>query len=154
MSAQLASVTTYRKLVGGDLDQVLTIENAVHIHPWTRGNFADSLEAGYHCWIAERDLQLVGYGIVMVAAGEAHLLNLSVSPHWQRRGIGRELTHFFLKLARDYGAERIYLEVRPSNAAARALYTRSGFEEIGVRRDYYPADTGREDAVVMELRLQ
>lgn len=154
MSAQIASVTTYRKLDGGDLDQVLSIENAVHMHPWTRGNFADSLEAGYHCWIAERDRQLVGYGIVMVAAGEAHLLNLSVSPSWQRRGVGRELTFFFLKLARDYGAERIYLEVRPSNAAARALYSHSGFEEIGLRRDYYPAAGGREDAVVMELKLQ
>jgi ribosomal-protein-alanine N-acetyltransferase len=154
MSARLADATTYRKLAEGDLDRVLSIENAVHMHPWTRGNFADSVEAGYHCWIAERGIQLVGYGIVMIAAGEAHLLNLSVSPQWQRRGIGRELTHFFLKLSRDYGAERIYLEVRPSNTAARALYADAGFEEVGVRRDYYPAATGREDAVVMERRLQ
>jgi ribosomal-protein-alanine N-acetyltransferase len=154
MSARLADATTYRKLAEGDLDRVLSIENAVHMHPWTRGNFADSVEAGYHCWIAERGIQLVGYGIVMIAAGEAHLLNLSVSPQWQRRGIGRELTHFFLKLSRDYGAERIYLEVRPSNTAARALYADTGFEEVGVRRDYYPAATGREDAVVMERRLQ
>ena len=154
MSAQLDNATTYRKLGDAELDQVLSIENAVHVHPWTRGNFADSLEAGYHCWIAERGVQLVGYGIVMVGGGEAHLLNLSVSPHWQRRGVGLELTYFFLKLARDYGAERVYLEVRPSNTAARALYARTGFEEVGVRRDYYPADSGREDAVVMELRLQ
>src|SRR4051794_28612730 len=98
MSARLADATTYRKLAEADLDRVLSIENAVHMHPWTRGNFADSVDAGYHCWIAERGVQLVGYGIVMIAAGEAHLLNLSVSPQWQRRGIGRELTHFFLKL--------------------------------------------------------
>ena len=154
MSAQLDRATTYRKLNDADLDQVLSIENAVHLHPWTRGNFADSLDAGYHCWIAERDTQLVGYGVVMVGAGDAHLLNLSVSPHWQRNGVGRDLTHFFLKLARDYGAERMYLEVRPSNTAARALYASSGFEEVGIRRDYYPAGPGREDAVVMELRLQ
>ena len=154
MSAQLDRATTYRKLSDADLDQVLSIENAVHLHPWTRGNFADSLEAGYHCWIAERDTQLVGYGVVMVGAGDAHLLNLSVSPQWQRNGVGRDLTHFFLKLARDYGAERMYLEVRPSNTAARALYASSGFEEVGIRRDYYPAGKGREDAVVMELRLQ
>ena len=154
MSAQLADGTTYRKLGGADLDRVVSIENAVHMHPWTRGNFADSVEAGYHCWLAERGLQLVGYGIVMVAGGEAHLLNLSVAPQWQRRGVGRELTRFFVKLALDYGADRIYLEVRPSNTAARALYSASGFQEIGVRRDYYPAEMGREDAVVMELKLQ
>jgi ribosomal-protein-alanine N-acetyltransferase len=154
MSAQLASVTTYRKLTEADLDRVLSIENSVHLHPWTRGNFADSVNAGYHCWIAERHAELVGYGVVMIGAGDAHLLNLSVAPQWQRCGIGRELTQFFLKLARDYGAERIYLEVRPSNAAARALYATSGFEEVGLRRDYYPAGNGREDAVVMERQLQ
>jgi ribosomal-protein-alanine N-acetyltransferase len=154
MSARLASVTTYRKLNDADLEHVAAIESAVHAHPWSRGNFADSLDAGYHCWIAERDSQLVGYGVITVAAGEAHLLNISVAPPWQRRGIGRELTHFFVKLARDYGAERIYLEVRPSNAAARALYAHSGFEKIGVRRDYYPDGAGREDALVMELKLQ
>jgi ribosomal-protein-alanine N-acetyltransferase len=153
MSAQLASATTYRKIGVGDLEQVLSIETAVHAHPWTRGNFADSLEAGYHCWIAERAAQTVGYGVVMVAAGEAHLLNLSIAPDWQRHGVGTELTAFFVKLARDYGAQKIFLEVRPSNAGARALYSRSGFSEVGVRRDYYPAPGGREDAVVMELKL-
>ncbi len=153
MSAQLASATTYRKLVDADLEQVLAIEHAVHAHPWTRGNFADSLDAGYHCWIAERTADVVGYGVVMVGAGEAHLLNLSVAQNWQRRGVGAELTGFFVKLARDYGAEKIFLEVRPSNVAARALYVRSGFAEVGVRRDYYPASGGREDAVVMELTL-
>ena len=153
MSARLADATTYRKLTEADLDRVLTIENAVHMHPWTRGNFADSVDAGYHCWIAERGIQLVGYGIVMIGAGEAHLLNLSVAPGWQRRGVGTELTRFFMRLARDYGAEKIFLEVRPSNAAARALYAAEGFAEIGVRRDYYPAPGGREDAVVMELAL-
>jgi ribosomal-protein-alanine N-acetyltransferase len=154
MSARLASVTTYRRMGDADLASVVAIENAVHAHPWTRMNFADSLDAGYHCWIAERDGQLVGYGIVLVGAGEAHLLNLSVALEWQRRGIGTELTRFFVKLARDYGAGKIFLEVRPSNGAARALYAGSGFGEIGVRRGYYPAAEGREDALVMELRLQ
>jgi ribosomal-protein-alanine N-acetyltransferase len=153
MSARLASVTTYRKMGDADLAQVLAIENAVHAHPWTRGNFADSLDAGYHCWLAEREARLVGYGIVLVGAGEAHLLNLSVALEWQRRGIGGELTRFLARLARDYGAERIFLEVRPSNTAARALYASSGFSEIGVRRAYYPAADGREDALVMEMRL-
>lgn len=136
-----------------DLDAVTAIERVLHASPWTRGNFADSLKAGYHCWIIEVDGELAGYGIVAIAAGEAHLLNLTVAPERQRRGIGRELTAFLAKLARDYGAEKIFLEVRPSNAAARGLYARAGFSEIGVRRGYYPAGEGREDAVVMELKL-
>ena len=154
MSAQIASVTTYARMGEAELDAVVEIEHAVHAHPWTRGNFADSISAGYHCWVVHRDSALVGYGVVMIAAGEAHLLNLSVAPNWQRRGVGAELTRFFVKLARDYGAEKIFLEVRPSNAAARALYAGYGFTEVGVRRDYYPAGQSREDAVIMELELK
>ena len=154
MSAQIDSSTTYGRMSERELDEVVAIERAVHAHPWTRGNFSDSMSAGYHCWVARRDRSLVGYGVVVVAAGEAHLLNLSVAPAWQRQGIGGELTRFFVKLAGDYGAEKIYLEVRPSNAAARALYAGHGFSEIGVRRDYYPAGEGREDAVIMELEIK
>ena len=153
MSARLAETTFYARMSESDLDQVVAIEQAVHAHPWTRGNFADSLGAGYHCWSARRDGELVGYVIVMIAAGEAHLLNLSVAGAWQRRGIGTELTRFVVKLARDYGAATIYLEVRPSNAAARALYAVEGFAEVGVRPGYYPAGDGREDAVIMERRI-
>jgi ribosomal-protein-alanine N-acetyltransferase len=140
-------------MMEADLDKVVVIEEHVHAHPWTRGNFVDSLSAGYHCWVAEHDSEIVAYGVLTVAAGEAHLLNLSVSGAWQRRGIGSQMTRFLLQLARDYGAEKMFLEVRPSNAAARALYARSGFSEIGRRRDYYPATSGREDAVIMELAL-
>ena len=153
MNARTDSATLYERMAERHLDRVVEIEEGVHQHPWTRGNFADSLSAGYHCWIAHRGEAVVAYGVVLIAAGEAHLLNLSVAREWQRHGIGTELTRFFLKLARDYGAERIYLEVRPSNAAARALYASHGFAEIGVRRDYYPAASGRENAVVMELPL-
>ena len=154
MSAQIDSVTTYRRMSEPDLVWVTAIESEVHAHPWTRGNFADSLSAGYHCWVIEQGRNIVGYGVMMVAADEAHLLNLSVAAASQRRGLGAELTRFFVKLARDYGAEKIFLEVRPSNAAARALYARSGFTEVGLRRDYYPAHSGREDAVIMELPLK
>ena len=154
MSAQIDSVTTYRRMEERDLDLVASIEEAVHLHPWTRGNFSDSLEAGYHCWVVERERRVVAYGVVLIAADEAHLLNLSVASGWQRRGIGSELTRFFVKLARDYRADKIFLEVRPSNTAARALYARNGFSEIGRRRDYYPTAEGREDAVVMELELK
>lgn len=153
MSAQIASETTYGRMAVAHLDQIVAIEQTVHIHPWSRGNFADSISAGYHCWVAHRHSALVGYGVVMIGAGEAHLLNLSVASDWQRQGVGAELTRFFVKLSRDYGADKIYLEVRPSNAVARALYAAQGFAEIGIRRDYYPAEGGREDAVIMELGL-
>ena len=153
MSAQLDNATTYVRMGEPYLDEIVAIEQAVHVHPWTRGNFADSISAGYHCWVAHRGGALAGYGVVTIGAGEAHLLNLSVAPGWKRRGVGTELTRFFMRLARDYGAQKIFLEVRPSNVAARALYTAEGFAEIGVRRDYYPTPGGREDAVVMELAL-
>ena len=154
MSAQIDSVTSYRRMAEADLEEVLGIEQAVHAHPWTRGNFTDSIATGYHCWVVARGRQLAGYGVVTIAAGEAHLLNLSVASAFQRQGIGAELTRFFVKLAQDYGADRIYLEVRPSNTAARALYAAHGFAEMGVRRDYYPAGEGREDAVVMSLEVR
>lgn len=153
MSAQLASITTYRRMCDSDVDTIVSIESTVHVYPWTRGNFIDSMAAGYHCWVAEHASRLAGYGIVMIAAGEAHLLNLTVAPELQRRGIGGELTRFVLRLAADYGSATVFLEVRPSNIAARALYARMGFIEIGMRRDYYPAGDAREDAIVMERAL-
>lgn len=143
----------YRRMTADDLDAVTAIEDEIYIHPWTRGNFSDSLNAGYQCWISECDGQFIGYSVVMIAAGEAHLLNMSISSGWQRRGLGSELLRFIIGLARDYAAEKIYLEVRPTNAAARALYSGAGFSEIAVRRGYYPAGDSREDAVVMELVL-
>jgi ribosomal-protein-alanine N-acetyltransferase len=141
-------------MIEGDLDAVVAIEHDVHAHPWTRGNFADSIESGHHCWVVEHRSEIVAYGIVTVAAGEAHLLNLSVGRQWQRRGLGSHLTRFLIGLVREHGAQALFLEVRPSNAPARALYRRSGFAEIGRRRDYYPAGEGREDAVVMQVNLE
>jgi len=153
MSARLDTLPNYRRMTARDLDAVVAIERAIYPHPWTRGNFSDSLDAGYHCRVVECGGAIIGYSVAMIAAGEAHLLNLSIAAEWQRRGLGTELLRFIIRLARDYAADKIYLEVRPSNLAARALYGRAGFAEIAVRRDYYPADAGREDAVVMELGL-
>ena len=144
----------YRRMTAEDLDAVVRIECDVHAHPWTRGNFADSIECGHHCWIVEEGSDIVAYGVLTVAAGEAHLLNLSVAREWQRRGLGSHMTRFLMKLARDHGAQALFLEVRPSNAAARALYSHSGFAEVGRRRDYYPAGQGREDAVLMQVNLE
>jgi ribosomal-protein-alanine N-acetyltransferase len=154
MSAQLDWLPKYRHMTGADLDAVVAIEQVIYPHPWTRGNFSDSLEAGYHCWIVECGGEIAGYCVAAIAAGEAHLLNLSVAAPWQRRGIGREVLGFALQLARRSGALRILLEVRPSNEAARALYLAAGFTEMATRRSYYPADGGREDAIVLQLEIQ
>ncbi len=140
-------------MTAADLDSVMAIENAVYPHPWTRGNFSDSLLEGYHCWIVEFAGEIIGYSVVAVAVGEAHLLNLSIAAAWQRRGHGRGLLAFVIKLARDLGAVKIFLEVRPSNEAGRSLYASAQFREIGRRRGYYPDGGKPEDAVVMELKL-
>ena len=153
MSAQLDLMPRYRRMTAVDLDEVSAIEDTIYPHPWTHGNFRDSLAASYHCWIVECGGELAGYAVLMVAAGEAHLLNLSVAAPWQRRGVGREALNFVMKLARDYGAEKILLEVRPSNGAALALYASAGFAEIAKRRSYYPAGDSREDAIVLQLAL-
>jgi ribosomal-protein-alanine N-acetyltransferase len=153
MSALLNEVPAYRRMRSVDLDHVLEIEHTVYPFPWTRGNFHDSLAAGYRCWIMECGGAIVGYSIMATAAGEAHLLNLSIAENWQRRGLGRDLLSFVMRLATEDGAQRMLLEVRPSNVAALALYRSAGFRQIGRRRDYYPAEDGREDALVMELAL-
>lgn len=151
MSARPEAVLAYRRMHENDLAQVTAIESTIYTHPWSRGNFADSLLAGYQCWVLERDCELVGYAVMMLAAEEGHLLNLSVAPAHQGRGLGGDFVRFLLKVARDHGTQTLYLEVRPSNISARALYARLGFVQIGVRRNYYPASPGRrEDAIVME----
>lgn len=154
MSAQLDNLPLYRRMTAEDLNRVMAIENEVYAQPWTRGNFHDSLMAGYHCRIMELAGEVVGYSVLSVGADEAHLLNLSIAAQWQRRGLGRELLKFMIGLAREFLAYKIYLEMRPSNLAGRALYAGAGFREIATRRDYYPGPGGREDAVIMELQLQ
>jgi ribosomal-protein-alanine N-acetyltransferase len=141
-----------------DLEEVMAIESAIYSHPWTRGNFADSLRAGYECRVlrlrGERvGEDLIGYFVLMVAAGEAHLLNLSIAAARQRAGHGSGLLREAMALARNLGANSLFLEVRPSNRAAQALYTRFGFRKIALRRGYYPAHAGREDALVLTLPL-
>lgn len=153
MSAQLDDTARFRPMRVADLDRVVAIEERLYTHPWTRGNFADSLHAGYSCWTLERSGVVVGYGVLMTGADEAHLLNLSIAVEVQRRGYGKSLLWHFMGLARELGARSIYLEVRPSNLVARDLYRHEGFREIGIRRGYYPALIGREDAIVMERKL-
>ena len=153
MSAQLNDLPRFRRMTADDMAAVEAIERSVYTHPWTIGNFTDSLEAGYHCWVMEREGRVAGYSVVMIAVQEAHLLNLSIAAPLQRRGLGSDLLRFVIKLARDFAAQTIYLEVRESNVAGRGLYAQHGFAEIGVRRAYYPAGAVREDAVTMEKKL-
>ena len=153
MSAVLKDAPELQPMREADLPEVLAIENAIYTHPWTQGNFADSVRAGYECFTWRTNGELIGYFILMAAAGEAHLLNLSVAAQHQRRGHGSALLHEAIAIARRRGAQSLFLEVRPSNAGAQNLYTRFGFRKIAVRRDYYPARFGREDALVFSLSL-
>jgi ribosomal-protein-alanine N-acetyltransferase len=144
----------HRAMQVADLERVLVLEASAYSHPWSRGNFVDSLAAGY-----DIDLRLtapdvlIGYFVALRGVAETHLLNLTVAPAWQRRGHARALLARLAGQCRSRADEALWLEVRESNAPARALYRSEGFEEVGLRRGYYPADRGREDAVVMRLGL-
>ena len=140
-------------MLATDLDAVMAIEGEIYPFPWTRGNFSDSIISGYHCLAFEQAGCLVGYGVMMIGAGEAHMLNLSIATAWQRQGWGGVLLQHFIALARKHRARQVYLEVRQSNPGAVRLYAKAGFSQIAMRKDYYPATNGREDAVVMELIL-
>jgi ribosomal-protein-alanine N-acetyltransferase len=153
LSAVLKDLPQLAVMQDADLDEVMAIENAIYSHPWTRGNFVDSLRAAYVCRTLRLGAELIGYFVLMVGAGEGHLLNLSIAARHQRIGHGSALLREAADLARGLGARSLFLEVRPSNRGAQALYTRFGFRKIAVRRSYYPAHTGREDALVLTLPL-
>jgi ribosomal-protein-alanine N-acetyltransferase len=136
-----------------DVAAVQAIEQAVHAHPWTRGNFDDALASGYFCRIDRENEQVRGYIVVLPGVGEGELLTVGVAAECQRKGIGRTLLDDAMQSARAQGWQRLLLEVRPSNRAALALYRQYGFVEIGRRKGYYPSGTGREDAIIMEYGL-
>ena len=143
-----------RPLVITDLDAIMEIERSAYAFPWSQGIFRDCLRVGYCCWCYEVNGEIHGYGVMSVAAGESHILNLTVRPESQRQGIGMKLMKHFMQLACRHNADTIMLEVRPSNVAAIKLYEKMGFNEIGVRRNYYPAGEGREDALLLALSLE
>ncbi|HET7764077.1 MAG TPA: ribosomal protein S18-alanine N-acetyltransferase [Burkholderiales bacterium] len=153
MSAVLRPERGIEPMRESDLRAVLEIEESIYEFPWTLGNFRDSLRAGYACWVMRQDRHLIGYAVLMLAAGEAHLLNLSVAAGSQRRGHGRHLLHSVVQAAREHKAKVLFLEVRPTNAVGQRLYVGYGFRQIGVRRGYYPTRKGREDALVLALDL-
>jgi len=137
-----------------DLDQVVGIEQLAYPYPWTRGIFEDCLRVGYSCWVLATAGEVAGYAVMSVAVGESHILNLCVRPDLQRRGHGRRLLAHLIALARRRHADTALLEVRPSNRAALGLYRAAGFNEVGMRRGYYPGVKGREDALILALALQ
>lgn len=136
-----------------DLDIVMTIEQSAYAFPWTRGVFRDCLRSGYPAWLLHDGPRVLGYGLLSLGAQEAHLLNVCIAPDAQGGGHGRRLLRALLQIAHARGAGRLYLEVRPTNTAAIALYHAEGFNEIGRRPRYYPAGNGREDALVMAIEL-
>ena len=145
--------TTLRAMRESDLDAVMAIELSAYPFPWSVGIFRDCLTAGYASWLLIQDNSVIGYGIISIAAREAHILNICISPVVQAQGHGRRLLRALVRIARMQSAERIFLEVRPSNPRAIALYFDEGFNEIGRRPRYYPANMGREDAIVMAMEL-
>ena len=153
MSALPQLQPRFRPMQQADLDAIMRIEPTIYSHPWTRGNFKDSLDSGYSAWVMEQAGELLGYALVMLVLDEAHLLNISVAKPWQGQGLGRMLLAHMIDVSRQHQAANLFLEVRASNRNAIALYEAMGFCEMGIRRNYYPAHQGREDAVLMGLAL-
>ncbi|WP_324778717.1 ribosomal protein S18-alanine N-acetyltransferase [Thiobacillus sedimenti] len=153
MSAVFEIEHRLRPMAEADLPRIHRIELASYEYPWSQGNFADSLQAGYSMWVREAGGEIIGYYVMMAAAGEAHLLNLTIAPSWRRHGLGRDLLEHCLARACDHKASSMFLEVRISNDAAIGLYHGSGFVDLAVRRGYYPARGGREDALIMKKEL-
>lgn len=154
MSAQPGDFApVIRAMNYNDLDAVLEIEGVAYDYPWSRQIFSDCLMAGYLACALDDGNQLIGYSVLSTAAAEAHILNLCVDPDFQRRGYGNRMLSHLLEYASSVGIERIFLEVRPSNDAAIKLYERAGFSALGVRKSYYRAADGREDALVMVLEM-
>ena len=154
MSAMLEPRLQRRLMTVRDLDAVSAVEASAYPFPWTRGNFTDSLAAGYLAEVlVDGEARVLGYFVAMAGVDELHLLNITVAPAWQGQGLGQGLMQAVQRHARAQGMASLWLEVRQSNQRARALYRRLGFAEVGLRRGYYPAEVGREEAVVMSLSL-
>lgn len=153
MSACLDSAPRLRRMRPGDVERVMEVEQGAYPFPWTEGIFRDCMRVGYGCWVLEHDGDVVGHAVIAIAAGEAHLLNLTVDARNQGRGLGRFLLRNLVAHARSEGVETLFLEARPSNLAALSLYRSEGFTQVGTRPRYYPAQEGREDALVFSIRL-
>jgi len=151
MSAILKPHVGLRPMREEDLETIMSIEHDTYHFPWTRGIFRDCLHVGYSCWVYESDAGIEAYGVMSMGAGEAHILTLVVYSFSRGKGLGKLMMNHLLQLARSHQAGTVLLEVRPSNKVAINLYHKLGFNEVGIRPNYYPADKGREDALIMAL---
>jgi ribosomal-protein-alanine N-acetyltransferase len=151
--ADAPNLVRFRAMTPSDVPGVAAVERASYPFPWSEGIFRDCLRVGYLCRVAENEGEVVGYGIVAMGAGEAHILNICIAAHVRGRGIGRRMMQLLLERSLQAGMRDVFLEVRPSNPHAIALYQSLGFNEVGRRRGYYQAEVGREDALVLKLSL-
>lgn len=142
-----------RTMRASDLDLIVQNEVDAYVHPWSKRIFIDCMRAGYQCWVLANKQQIVAHGVMSVAIGECHLLTLCVKPKFQRLGYGRKLFKLLLDRAEKLQAKICFLEVRSSNLGAIILYRSMGFVQIGERKNYYPKESGREDATVMSREL-
>jgi [ribosomal protein S18]-alanine N-acetyltransferase len=153
MSAVLKTQYDFRPMRMDDLDAIMEIELQIYPYPWTRGNFSDSLNSGYSAWVLMHNKEIIGYSLMMIVLDEAHLLNLSIAKTYQKLGLGRTLLEHMVNIAKKNQMANMFLEVRQSNISAIALYENMGFNEMAIRRNYYLAVSGREDAILMGLAL-
>ena len=143
----------FRRMTLGDVERVMKVEEEVYEFPWTDKIFSDCIRVGYYCWLALQRQNIVGHAVISVTAGESHMLNLSIAREYQRRGFGKEFIEFLIQQAQAKQAQTMLLEVRPSNTAAINCYNSAGFNEIGLRKGYYPAPEGREDALLFARHI-
>lgn len=154
MSAMTQSMPdVLRPMQLGDIAAIMDIERRVYAFPWSEGIFRDCVHVGYCCWVYAQQEQITGYAVMSIGAAEAHILNLCVAPEQQGRGLGSQMLLHLLELAGHHQAVTVFLEVRPSNTKALKLYHALGFQDVGIRKDYYPDHKGRENALILERKL-
>jgi len=153
MNEDMSALVEIRTMTYSDLKQVIVVEKKSYPHPWTPGIFRDCLRVGYTSWVMTLDKTVIGYGVVMLSPGEAHVLNICIDPEYQAKGLGRYLLHHLIKQSNRTDVDMILLEVRRSNVNAQRLYLSEGFHELGVRKAYYPTEDGREDAIILAKYL-
>lgn len=149
LNNEMSAMVDIRTMSFADLDQVIAVEKKSYPYPWTPGIFRDCLRIGYNAFVMTLDSHIIGYGIVMLSPGEAHILNICIDPQHQRKGLGRYLLRHLIDKARQTDVDMVLLEVRRSNTSAQQLYLSESFHELGVRKAYYPAENGREDAIIL-----
>ena len=142
-----------RTMTLDEIERIAKIDAIAYPYPWGEQIFRDCIKSRYHCLVYENDQEMLGYAVLSIAAGEAHILNICILPEKQHQGLGRDLLNYLMELAREKQVETMFLEVRFSNEPAKRLYDRVGFNELGIRKDYYPAKEGREDALVLAMNL-